>query len=258
MSAACSGSPRTRCACVSPYVGGAFGSGLRPQYQLFLAVMAAQELKRSVRVVLTREQMFTFGHRPETVQQLSLGAAATAPAGDRARGGRRYLAVRGLHRGRRQLVGPALPVRQCHGSTTSWRSSTVYTPLRHARARCDDRGVRARDRRWTSWPAARRRSARAAAHELRRDRPERGQAVHQQGTARLLRAGRGAVRLVAAQAAAALDARRPRPGRLGHGDRRLGGACRCRPPRQGRAHGRRQARGRHRHRRHRHRHLHRS
>ncbi len=40
----------------SPFVGGAFGSGLRPQYQLFLAVMAARELKRSVRVVLTRQQ----------------------------------------------------------------------------------------------------------------------------------------------------------------------------------------------------------
>ncbi|MEJ7710966.1 MAG: molybdopterin cofactor-binding domain-containing protein [Pyrinomonadaceae bacterium] len=35
---------------VSSYIGGAFGSGLRPQYQLFLAVMAARELKRSVRV----------------------------------------------------------------------------------------------------------------------------------------------------------------------------------------------------------------
>src|SRR5262249_6312535 len=35
---------------VSPFVGGAFGSGLRPQYQLFLAVMAARELKRPVRV----------------------------------------------------------------------------------------------------------------------------------------------------------------------------------------------------------------
>jgi hypothetical protein len=32
---------------LSPFVGGAFGSGLRPQYQLFMAVMAALELKRS-------------------------------------------------------------------------------------------------------------------------------------------------------------------------------------------------------------------
>ncbi|MCC4587364.1 xanthine dehydrogenase family protein molybdopterin-binding subunit [Xanthomonas sp. NCPPB 1067] len=58
----------------NPYVGGAFGSGLRPQYQLPLAVMASILLDRSVRVVLTRQQMFTFGHRPETVQRLKLGA----------------------------------------------------------------------------------------------------------------------------------------------------------------------------------------
>jgi xanthine dehydrogenase YagR molybdenum-binding subunit len=56
------------------YVGGAFGSGLRPQYQLFLAVMAALDLERSVRVVLTRQQMFTFGHRPETWQRVKLAA----------------------------------------------------------------------------------------------------------------------------------------------------------------------------------------
>ena len=37
----------------NPYVGGAFGSGLRPQYQLTLAVMASLKLERSVRVVLT-------------------------------------------------------------------------------------------------------------------------------------------------------------------------------------------------------------
>lgn len=58
----------------NPYVGGAFGSGLRPQYQLTLAVMASLKLERSIRVVLTRQQMFTFGHRPETVQHLKLAA----------------------------------------------------------------------------------------------------------------------------------------------------------------------------------------
>jgi xanthine dehydrogenase YagR molybdenum-binding subunit len=60
---------------IAPYVGGAFGSGLRPQYQLFLAVMAALELKRSVRVVLTRDQMFTSGYRPYTIQTVALGAS---------------------------------------------------------------------------------------------------------------------------------------------------------------------------------------
>lgn len=58
----------------NPYVGGAFGSGLRPQYQLPLAVMGAMMLKRSVRVVLTRQQMFSFGHRPETWHRIRLGA----------------------------------------------------------------------------------------------------------------------------------------------------------------------------------------
>ncbi|RYE93767.1 MAG: xanthine dehydrogenase family protein molybdopterin-binding subunit, partial [Myxococcales bacterium] len=57
---------------VSPFVGGAFGSALRPQYNLFMAVMAATELKRSVRVSLTRQQMFTFGHRPEIWQRMAL------------------------------------------------------------------------------------------------------------------------------------------------------------------------------------------
>jgi xanthine dehydrogenase YagR molybdenum-binding subunit len=59
---------------LSPFVGGAFGSGLRPNYQLFLAVMAALDLKRSVRVSLTRQQMFSIGHRPASIQTISLGA----------------------------------------------------------------------------------------------------------------------------------------------------------------------------------------
>jgi xanthine dehydrogenase YagR molybdenum-binding subunit len=69
------GLPKKKIRVLSPYVGGAFGSGLRPQYQLFLAVLAALELKRSVKVVLTRQQMFSFGHRPFTRQHLALGAA---------------------------------------------------------------------------------------------------------------------------------------------------------------------------------------
>lgn len=59
---------------LSPFVGGAFGSGLRPQYQAFLATMAALALRRSVRVELTRDQMFTFGFRPETINTVALGA----------------------------------------------------------------------------------------------------------------------------------------------------------------------------------------
>ena len=59
---------------INHYVGGAFGSGLRPQHQLFFAVMASLELKRSVRVSLTRSQMFHIGYRPDTYQTVSLAA----------------------------------------------------------------------------------------------------------------------------------------------------------------------------------------
>ena len=58
----------------TPFVGGAFGAGLRPQYQLFIAVLAALKLKRSVRVTLTRDQMFTFSYRPDVLQTIALGA----------------------------------------------------------------------------------------------------------------------------------------------------------------------------------------
>lgn len=70
------GLPKRKVTVRNPYVGGAFGAGLRPQYQLALAVMASIALERSVRVVMTRQQMFTFGHRPETHQHVQLGAAA--------------------------------------------------------------------------------------------------------------------------------------------------------------------------------------
>ncbi len=59
---------------LNPYLGGGFGSGLRPQYQLFLAMLAAKDLGRSVRVTLTRDQMWSFTYRSEAIQTVSLGA----------------------------------------------------------------------------------------------------------------------------------------------------------------------------------------
>jgi xanthine dehydrogenase YagR molybdenum-binding subunit len=59
---------------MSPYMGGGFGSGLRPQYQVVLAVLGALALKRSVRVMLTRAQMYALGYRPATIERLALGA----------------------------------------------------------------------------------------------------------------------------------------------------------------------------------------
>ncbi len=59
---------------ISKFTGGAFGSGLRPQHQVFLGVLAALELAHSVRVSLTRSQMFSLGHRPHTIQDIKLAA----------------------------------------------------------------------------------------------------------------------------------------------------------------------------------------
>src|SRR5262245_17795519 len=61
---------------MSPFMGGGFGIGLRPQFQVVLAVLAARALQRSVRVVLTRPQMYVLGYRPAMIQRIALGANA--------------------------------------------------------------------------------------------------------------------------------------------------------------------------------------
>jgi xanthine dehydrogenase YagR molybdenum-binding subunit len=69
------GVPEENVRVVSPFVGGAFGSSLRPNYYPALTAMAARELKRPVKVVYTRTQMFTgHGYRPYTIQKVALGA----------------------------------------------------------------------------------------------------------------------------------------------------------------------------------------
>jgi len=73
--AASFGVPEENVTVISPFVGGAFGSSLRPNYYPALTAMAARELKRPVKVVYTRRQMFTgHGYRPYTIQRVALGA----------------------------------------------------------------------------------------------------------------------------------------------------------------------------------------
>jgi xanthine dehydrogenase YagR molybdenum-binding subunit len=55
-------------------MGGGFGSGLRPQYEVVLAVLAARAVRRSVRVVLTRPQIYALGYRPAMIQHIAIGA----------------------------------------------------------------------------------------------------------------------------------------------------------------------------------------
>jgi xanthine dehydrogenase YagR molybdenum-binding subunit len=61
---------------MGPYMGGGFGSGLRPQYNVVLAVLAARALQRSVRLVLTRPQLYSLSFRPGTFERVALGAKA--------------------------------------------------------------------------------------------------------------------------------------------------------------------------------------
>ncbi|GGH30001.1 xanthine dehydrogenase family protein molybdopterin-binding subunit [Dyadobacter endophyticus] len=67
--------PRENVQVISKYIGGAFGSGIRVWPHTMAAVMAAKQLKRPVKLVLGREQMFTsVGYRPYTVQKINIGA----------------------------------------------------------------------------------------------------------------------------------------------------------------------------------------
>ena len=189
---------------ISPFVGGAFGSGLRPQYQLFLAVMAALELKRSVRVVLTRDQMFTFGYRPDTIQTVALGAN---PDGV-------LQAI--IH----EAVAGTSHFEDFHENVVGWSACSITAimsgwptslprsipPHRPTCARlADNRGVRARDRHGRACLRDRRRSGRAALAELCRE-DENEDKPHSSRAARMLSARCRAVRLVQAQSSAPLDA----------------------------------------------------
>src|SRR5215467_2734577 len=61
---------------MGPFMGGGFGSGLRPQYNVALAVLAARALRRSVRLVLSRPQMYSLSYRPGSFARVALGAKA--------------------------------------------------------------------------------------------------------------------------------------------------------------------------------------
>jgi xanthine dehydrogenase YagR molybdenum-binding subunit len=60
---------------IAPFVGGAFGSALRTWPHVILAAIAARQVGRPVKVMLTRRQMYYgVGHRPYTIQRVALGA----------------------------------------------------------------------------------------------------------------------------------------------------------------------------------------
>ncbi|MDF2692239.1 MAG: aldehyde oxidase and xanthine dehydrogenase, molybdopterin binding, partial [Labilithrix sp.] len=60
---------------ISHFLGGGFGGKGSPWSHVPLCVMAAKVVKRPVKLVITRQQMFQFvGHRPRTIQRVALGA----------------------------------------------------------------------------------------------------------------------------------------------------------------------------------------
>ena len=62
---------------IDKFVGGGFGSKGSPWSHVPLAAMAAKQVGRPVKLVVTRQQMCSLtGHRPVTVQQLQLGCDA--------------------------------------------------------------------------------------------------------------------------------------------------------------------------------------
>jgi xanthine dehydrogenase YagR molybdenum-binding subunit len=74
--AAVFGIPAQNIRVVSPFVGGAFGSGLRTWPHVTLAALGARVVERPVKVMLSRREMYySVGYRPHTVQRVALGAS---------------------------------------------------------------------------------------------------------------------------------------------------------------------------------------
>ncbi|MFE9812100.1 xanthine dehydrogenase family protein molybdopterin-binding subunit [Streptomyces sp. NPDC005227] len=72
------GVPESGVRCLAPYVGGAFGAGLRVWPHVILTAIAAREVQRPVKLVLTRPEMFTsVGHRPESLQHIRIGVTSS-------------------------------------------------------------------------------------------------------------------------------------------------------------------------------------
>ena len=239
---------------MSPFMGGGFGSGLRPQYQVALAVLAARALERSVRLVLTRQQMYGLGYRPATIEHLALGAkqggtldaviheaiAATSQYEDFSRNdtawsGQLYKSpnAKYVHRLAR-LDLPTPSDMRAPGATTGVYGLECAMDELAVALKLDPLELRLRcysDR------------------DQNEDKPYTSKKLRE-----CYRQGAASVRLGQAQSGAALDARRQRVGRLGHGDRHLGSAADG-DGRPHRADGERPCRGRFRVLRHRHRHL---
>ena len=208
---------------VSPFVGGGFGSGLRPQYNVVLAVLAARALKRSVRVVLTRAQMYSLGYRPGSIERVALGANADGT----------------LDAITHEAIAMTSRFEAFARKDTIWSGALYKSPnARYAHklapldvnTPCDMRapgaatGVYALECAMDELAVALKIDPLELRYRNYSDRDQNADVpFHQQGAAGMLPPRRGCLRLGAAQPRAARDARRERACRLGHGERDLGG-----------------------------------
>jgi xanthine dehydrogenase YagR molybdenum-binding subunit len=91
------GLPQESVTVICPYVGGGFGCKGNTWPPAVIAALAARHVKRPVKLVVTRPQMFTSnGFRPKTIQKIRLGAGHDG----------RLLSIR--HDGFSQMSDPAL------------------------------------------------------------------------------------------------------------------------------------------------------
>ena len=108
--------PKDHVRVISHYVGGGFGcKGSSWMYMVMIAA-AARDLKRPVKFVMERENMFTsVGYRPKTTQQLMLGADAKG----------RLQAIRHLSQTSQSVVGPFVEPTGHAASTTMYASPNI-------------------------------------------------------------------------------------------------------------------------------------
>jgi len=210
---------------MSPYMGGGFGAGLGPQYQVVLAVLAARALKRPVRVMLTRAQMYGLGHRPASIERLALGAngdgtlaamtheaiAVTSQFEEFARNDTGWGNL--LYKSANAKFGHKL-VKLDVPTSCDMRAPGAATGVYGLECAMDELAI----------------ALKIDPVQLRLQcYSDRDQGEDLPYTSKQLRecyrAGRDGVRLGQAQGGAALNARRQRTGRLGHGDGRVGSAA---------------------------------
>ncbi len=221
--AAAFGIPESGIRVLAPFVGGGFGAGIRVWPHVVLAALAARTAGRPVKLVLTRPQMFTgIGHRTRTVQRVRLGADRGGHLTAISHDAKGSISVE--DETYEPVAADSATAYACPNVDTRDLQARLNIPVpTFMRAPGESQGNFALESALDELAYA----LGMDPVELRlrnyaEDNPQTRPAVVEQGAARLLRAGRRAVRLAGPRPAAWLDARRRGlAGGLRHGRRQL-------------------------------------